>query len=1144
MWNEMQHSVCRRIRVLAVCYVLLPCVITDKCGLAADALNSDTADAIEFVVQRFMARHGIPGLSIAVARQNELCYAQGYGLADVEHDVAATADTVYRTASIAKPMTAALVLSLAAAGRIDPDQSVQQYVPGFPEKRWPVTTRQLLAHQGGIRHYKSSAEASATEHYFSLEAALQVFAEDPLIHEPGTAYRYTSFGYNLLGSVAEGAGGDSFMKLLQDQVLRPAGMERTLADDVFAVIPGRARGYIRPAADDLRRFPEGHQLVAGHLYNSTLHDTSMKIPGGGLVSSAGDLVRFATALNRGELLSEEWRQQMWTAQQTSDGRKTSYGLGWFVGEQTGRPAVWHSGAQSGTSTMLLLLPENGTCVAVMCNLQGMNLTSLATQIARLADPGETDYEPGVQKLRAAIEYEVELKSLPAFSLAMVDGERTVWSDGFGFQDAAERIGATADTIYRVGSISKLFTDIAVMQQVAAGKLDLDVPVQTWLPDFRPHSEPDQVQTLRQMMSHMSGLVRESPVGSYFDPDEPTLAATVASLNQTKLVYPPGNRTKYSNAAVAVVGAVLESRLDSSHPEYVRSRILDPLQMSSSSFTVTPQIAPQLAVGWMRTLDGRRFEAPGFLLGTGPAGNMYTSVNDLAKFLSWMFSGNTADGTEVLSPEMLEAMMQPVRNNAGEVQPFGLGFHVGEFEGQRKIGHGGAVYGFSTQLEALPDRRLGVVAAASLDGTNGVVSRLAEYALRLMLAIQDGKPLPEYRTTLPVPQERAADLVGHYLEQNGTRTTEISELNGEVTMLRGTYRQQLRSAADDGQILIDDETGFGTIVASGGDADLAVGSLRFDRRSDEPPAECPEEWRGLIGEYGHDHNVLYILEDHGRLCALIEWFYHYPLEQISEDVFAFPDYGLYHGEYLRFTRGDDGIAIAVNAAEVDFDRRAVGTRDGETFRIKPVRPIDELRAAAMLASPPNEPRSFRDTDLVELTRQEPTIHLDIRYATTNNFTGAVFYQQPRAFLQRPAAEAVQRAQQKLQPLGLGLLIHDAYRPWHVTKMFWDATPTELRDFVANPANGSRHNRGCAVDLTLCDLKTGDPIQMVAGYDEFSPRSFPRYPGGTSRQRWYRELLRKVMESEGFTIYEYEWWHFDYQDWQQYRLGNAAFEQLSE
>ena len=157
-------------------------------------------------------------------------------------------------------------------------------------------------------------------------------------------------------------------------------------------------------------------------------------------------------------------------------------------------------------------------------------------------------------------------------------------------------------------------------------------------------------------------------------------------------------------------------------------------------------------------------------------------------------------------------------------------------------------------------------------------------------------------------------------------------------------------------------------------------------------------------------------------------------------------------------------------------------------------------------------------------------------------GEVFYKQPRAFMQKPAAEAVVRVHRKLKPHGVGLLIHDAYRPWFVTKMFYDATPDEMKDFVANPAFGSRHNRGCAVDLTLYDLKTKEPIQMVAGYDEFSPRSFPYYPGGTSRQHYYRKLLRQAMESEGFSIYEFEWWHFDYKDWKRYPLGNLTFEQI--
>ncbi len=142
----------------------------------------------------------------------------------------------------------------------------------------------------------------------------------------------------------------------------------------------------------------------------------------------------------------------------------------------------------------------------------------------------------------------------------------------------------------------------------------------------------------------------------------------------------------------------------------------------------------------------------------------------------------------------------------------------------------------------------------------------------------------------------------------------------------------------------------------------------------------------------------------------------------------------------------------------------------------------------------------------------------------------------------AADAVVRAHAALKHLGYGLLIHDGYRPWYVTKIFWDATPQEGKIFVADPSQGSRHNRGCAVDLTLYDLKTGAPIEMPGTYDEMSPRSFPNYPGGTSLQRWHRELLRHVMEAEGFTVYEAEWWHFDYKDWKEYPILNVPFERL--
>lgn len=192
--------------------------------------------------------------------------------------------------------------------------------------------------------------------------------------------------------------------------------------------------------------------------------------------------------------------------------------------------------------------------------------------------------------------------------------------------------------------------------------------------------------------------------------------------------------------------------------------------------------------------------------------------------------------------------------------------------------------------------------------------------------------------------------------------------------------------------------------------------------------------------------------------------------------------------------------------------------------------------------PKEVGIFRKPDLVELTKFDPTIHLDIHYATKNNFLGRPVYNQARAFLQRPAAKALLKVHKSLKKQGYGLLIFDGYRPWQVTKTFWDETPEEKRIFVADPSKGSRHNRGCAIDLSLYDLKTGKEVEMPSLYDEMTERSHINYQGGTSESRRLRELLRKEMEKEGFLVYEVEWWHYDYKDWKHYPIINIDFSKL--
>lgn len=220
----------------------------------------------------------------------------------------------------------------------------------------------------------------------------------------------------------------------------------------------------------------------------------------------------------------------------------------------------------------------------------------------------------------------------------------------------------------------------------------------------------------------------------------------------------------------------------------------------------------------------------------------------------------------------------------------------------------------------------------------------------------------------------------------------------------------------------------------------------------------------------------------------------------------------------------------------------GCTGPKVFRIQPVQPISELLPLALAATPPTQTGNFREPDLVEQVRLDPTIHLDIRYAGSDNFLSTPLYSQARAFMQRPAAEALVQVQQALKRDGYGLLIHDAYRPWYITKIFWDATPADKKAFVADPTKGSRHNRGCAVDLTLYDLATGKPVRMPGVYDEMSERSHIDYPGGSAEERRQRQRLYGAMTAQGFSVYPEEWWHYDYVDWASYRIENLRFEDI--
>jgi len=307
-----------------------------------------------------------------------------------------------------------------------------------------------------------------------------------------------------------------------------------------------------------------------------------------------------------------------------------------------------------------------------------------------------------------------------------------------------------------------------------------------------------------------------------------------------------------------------------------------------------------------------------------------------------------------------------------------------------------------------------------------------------------------------------------------------------------------------------------------------------------PPLPPAPMRGLVGEYGTAADLRLVFESGGELYLGQD-------EQTLHLIRAgTPDHWIYPGHLpidVKFERDRRGAAVAMTVRDRRLPRVDLGALAQAQVRAAVKADPAALRRRALAATPPSEPAPKRASDLVALTRIDPTIKLDIRYATADNFMGIVLYERAAAYMQRPAAEAVGRASRSLRSLGYGLMIHDAYRPWFVTWMFWEATPPEDHQFVADPAHGSRHNRGAAVDLTLYDLATGRAVEMPGRYDELSHRSYPDYVGGTTRQRWLRDLLRAEMEKQGFTVYAQEWWHFDYAGWSDWAVGNRTFTELA-
>jgi len=539
--------------------------------------------------------------------------------------------------------------------------------------------------------------------------------------------------------------------------------------------------------------------------------------------------------------------------------------------------------------------------------------------------GQANYSEAIKAIEQVIEQELQRGIIKGVSIALVDDQTVVHARGYGLAQIDPARPASERTIYRVGSISKVLNALAVAQLVDAGKLDLDAPITKYDPSFHINSSFDDAGpiTLRQLLCHRSGIVRESPVGSYFDPTEPSIAAAVASLAQCALVEPPNTRTRYSNIGPTVAGRVIEVVTGQPYNDYVKKALLEPMGMTTAQFSRPNSDA--VATGYMAIAqpDGSfKFDqpAPTFELATAPAGNLYASALDLAQLAKLVFADGRIDGKQVISSKMLaEACSVQL---TGEAVGFGLGFHVGTFADQRSLGHNGAVYGFSSAFIALPESKIAVIVLINEDVASGPQNRLVHHALHQMLNVKTGRPIPQPAPTIALDERLADAFVGEYESQSywaSIQRDDQGQLHAIVSGQPFTLRpvDKLRFEADGRfahaapvEVVQDDQ---GNVIAFN-----ALGQ-RFNRVNPRTVQPLPAAWRKFLGVYGESFIPQIVRERNGHLYAMTENMYDYRMRPLNPTVFHMPP-GLYAYEQTVFQLDEQGNVHGIIMSNVWMPRR--------------------------------------------------------------------------------------------------------------------------------------------------------------------------------------------------------------------------------
>ena len=680
----------------------------------------------------------------------------------------------------------------------------------------------------------------------------------------------------------------------------------------------------------------------------------------------------------------------------------------------------------------------------------------------------------------------EKNHIPGLAYGIVANGQLVHTGTFGYADVRKKTPVTSHSVYRIASMTKSFTAMAILSLRDAGKLELDDPVYKYIPEMkqvRPLTDDSPPITIRHLLSHSAGFPEDNPWGDRqlqrTDEELINFIKGGVSLSNT-----PGLAYEYSNLGFTLLGHIVTKVSGEPFEQYIRRTIFKPLGMEHTYWEYTEVKPEDLAHGYRWLNNQWKEEAMLHSGAYGAMGGMLTSLEDFSRYMSFHLSAwpprSGADAgpvrrssvREMHQPGKISGFYTQNRNAAGELCPrisaynFGLSWSR-NCTGKEFIGHNGGLPGFGSNWVILPEYGIGVVSFCNLtyEATAALNAQVMERLIVLaqlrprQLPVSDILHKRQQQLMALLPDWKEAQASGIFSE-NFFDDYLIDSLRKEASTLFNKAGKVLRV-----EEIVPENQLRGTFRIIGENADLEV---HFTLSPENP--------------------------------ALIQ---AYSIREAA----------------LR--QGYGGQALPGQSHQTPAGK----------YGLKPISSMQEYRQ--LVAANPRQ-------EIVPLDKFIPGIRLDIRYATNNNIMHRPMYRTAAAFLRLPAAEALRDIAQELKPMGYGLKVYDGYRPYRVTVDFWEAYHDS--NFVASPYTGSRHNRGCAVDLTLVDLKTGKELDMPTPYDDFTQRAAANYTDVSETQRKNRQLLQDVMLKHGFVIFPSEWWHFDFEGHKAYPVMDIPFEEL--